>query len=69
MKDPTTAEMWQTAFGKDFGKMVQGNLKMGQMGTNSIFVMTHNEISCIPKTQTVTYAQAVVDFCPQKADP
>jgi hypothetical protein len=69
MKDPTTAEMWQTAFSKDFGKMVQGNLKRGQMGTNSIFVMTHNEISHIPKTQTVTYARAVVDFCPQKADP
>ena len=37
MNDPTIAEMWQTAFGKDFGGMVQGNLKTGQTGTNSIF--------------------------------
>jgi hypothetical protein len=33
MKDPTTAEMWQTAFGKDFGGMAQGNQKTGQKGT------------------------------------
>jgi hypothetical protein len=24
MNDPATAEIWQTAFGKDFGGMVQG---------------------------------------------
>jgi hypothetical protein len=27
MHDPTTAETRQTAFGKDFGGMAQGNLK------------------------------------------
>jgi hypothetical protein len=64
MKDLTTAETWQTAFRKDFGGMMQGNQKPGQKGTNSIFVLTHNKISCIPKGQTVTYARAVVDFCP-----
>jgi hypothetical protein len=26
---PTTAAMWQTAFGNDFGGMVQGNQKTG----------------------------------------
>jgi hypothetical protein len=31
--------------------------------------MTHNEISCIPKSQTETYERVVVDFSPQKADP
>jgi hypothetical protein len=31
--------------------------------------MTHNEIRQIPKTQTVTYAQVVVDFRQQKAYP
>jgi hypothetical protein len=69
MNNPTTAETWQKVFGKDFGGMVQGNLKTGQKGTNSIFVMTHDEISCIPKLQTVTHAGVVVDFFPQKADP
>ena len=40
MHDPATAEVWQTAFGKDFGGMAQGDDKTGQKGTNSIFVMT-----------------------------
>jgi hypothetical protein len=62
MRDPTTAETWQTAFGKDFGGIAQGDLKMGHKGTNSIFVMTHKEISRIQKAQTVTYACTVVDF-------
>jgi len=45
MKDLTTAETWQMAFGKDFGGMAQGDDKIGQQGTNSIFVMTHDKIS------------------------
>jgi hypothetical protein len=47
--DPAIAKVWQTAFGKDFGGMVQGDHKMVQKGTNFIFVMTHEEISLIPK--------------------
>jgi hypothetical protein len=42
--------------------MAQGDLKTGQKGTNSIFAMTHEEISCIPPNQTVTYGHVVVDF-------
>jgi hypothetical protein len=68
MHNPATAKILQTAFGKDFGSMAQGNLKTGQKGTNSIFVMTHEEIKNIPRNQTVTYARVVVNFCPQKAD-
>ncbi len=69
MHDPATSETWQTALGKDFGGMAQVDDERGQQGTNSIFVMTHDEIACIPKKQTVTYACVVVDLCPQKADP
>jgi hypothetical protein len=69
MHNPTMAETRQTAFGKDFCSMVQGDLNAGQKGTNSIFVMTHEEISHILQNQTVTYALVVVDFQPQKADP
>jgi hypothetical protein len=69
MHNPATSETWHTAFGKDFGGMAQGDDKTGQKGTNSIFVMTHDKISRIPKNQTVTYAWVVVDFRPQKADP
>jgi hypothetical protein len=68
MHDPDTAEIWQTAFGKDFGGMAQGDKKTGQKGTNSIFVMTHDQIKLIPCTQTITYARVVMDFRPQKAD-
>jgi hypothetical protein len=69
MHNPATMEIWQTAFGKDFGGMAQGNKKMGQKGTNSIFAMTHDKNLLIPADQTVTYARGVVDFFPQKADP
>jgi hypothetical protein len=44
MHDLTTAETWQTAFGEDFGGMAQGDNKIGQKGTNAMFVMTHDEI-------------------------
>jgi hypothetical protein len=44
LNDPETANVWQTAFGKDFGGMAQGDNKTGQKGTNSVFVMTHKEI-------------------------
>jgi hypothetical protein len=44
MNDPKTAQVWQAASSKDFGEMVQGNLKIGQKGTNSVFVMTWDEI-------------------------
>jgi hypothetical protein len=62
MHNLATSEMWQTAFGKDFGGMAQGDDKTGQKGTNSIFVMTHDKISRIHKNQMVTYARVVVNF-------
>ena len=45
MNNPATAEVWQTAFGKDFGGMAQGNNKTGQRGTNAMFVMTRDEVA------------------------
>ena len=69
MNDPYTAEVWMTAFGKDFGGMSQGDNKTGQKGTNAMFVMSPQDIPNIPKDRIVTYAQVVVDHRPQKADP
>jgi hypothetical protein len=70
MHDPATAEIWQTAFGKDFGGMAQGDEKTGQKGTNSIFVMEHDEITTAKKDgKQFTYARIVVDYRPQKEDP
>ncbi len=68
MHGPATSVVWQTAFGKDFWGMAQGNVKTWQKGMYSIFVMTHAEIPHIPKNQTVTYACVVVDVWPQQAD-
>ena len=67
--DPATAETWMTVFGKEFDGLAQGDNKTGQKGTNSIFVITHVEISLIPSDRVVTYAGIVVDHRPQKEDP
>jgi hypothetical protein len=70
MNDPATAEIWQTAFGKDFGGMAQGDEKMGQKGTNAMFVMTHDEIKqAVAAGKFFTYMNPVVDYRPQKEDP
>ncbi len=69
MHNPATSEMWQAAFENNFSGMAQGNDKIGQKGTNSIFVMTNNKIAPIPINQTITYARMVVNFFTQKADP
>eukprot|EP00956_Cyclotella_meneghiniana_P021059 scaffold37874_cov42-Cyclotella_meneghiniana.AAC.3 len=62
-------DVWTTAFGKEFGNLAQGDDKTGEKGTNSIFVMSHEEIANIPKGRTVTYGRVVIDYRPQKADP
>jgi hypothetical protein len=70
MHDPATAETWQTAFGKDFGGMTQGDIKTGQKGTNAMFVMTHKDIKTAHALKKkFTYGNPVVDYRPQKDDP
>jgi hypothetical protein len=64
---PATAETWQMAFGKDFGGMAQGNKKMGQKGTNAMFMMTHDKIyKVLAQKKKFTYGNPVVDYRPQK---
>jgi hypothetical protein len=43
MHNSATAKMWQTAFGKDFGSMVQGDNRTRQQGNNVMFVI-HDKI-------------------------
>jgi hypothetical protein len=69
MNDPATAEVWMMAFGKDFGGMSQGDNKMGQKGTNAMFIMLPSDVPNIPKDRVITYARVVIDHHPQKADP
>ncbi len=44
MNNPEMAEVWQTAFSKDFSDMVQGDNKIGQEGINSVFVKKWDEL-------------------------
>jgi hypothetical protein len=69
MNDHVTAETWQTAFGKDFQRMCQGDKKLRTVGTNAMFVMTPKDVKNMPPKRFATYAKTVVDFCPQKEDP
>ena len=70
MNDLATAEVWQTAFGKDFGGMCQGDNKMGQKDTNAMFVMNHDDIAIAYHNKKVfTYGNPVVDYRPQTEDP
>jgi hypothetical protein len=70
MNDPASNEVWQTAFGKDFGGMAQGDNKTGQKCTNAIFVMTHDKIlHAYRGKKFFTFANPVVDYRPQKDDP
>ncbi len=70
INDPATAEVWQTAFGKDVGGMCQGDNKTGHKGTNAMFVMTHDEIAHVLQAKKVfTYANSAIDYRAQKEDP
>ncbi len=70
MNDPAMAEIWQMAFGKDFRGTAQGGNKMGQKGTNAMFVMTHDKIKqALAAGKFFTYMNPVVDYRPQKEDP
>ena len=68
MKDPTNSEIWQTAFGKEFGGMAQGDDKTKTKGTNAMFGMTHDKIAPL-KGKKYTYSNIFLDHRPQKEDP
>ena len=63
-------ELWRTGFGKEVGRMAQGDDKTNTPGTNCMFVMSHAQIAKMHAEGRVpTYARVVVDFRPQKEDP
>ena len=66
---PEFTQVWETAFGKEFGNQAQGDNRTGEKGTNTLFVMDHDEIAKIPKDRTITYGRIVIDYRPQKEDP
>ena len=63
-------EIWKTGFGKESGRMAQGDNKTKTLGKNCIFAMNHAQIAKMHKDgRKPTYARIVVDFRSQKEDP
>jgi hypothetical protein len=70
MNNHMMTEIWQMAFGKDFGGMVQVDNKTSQKETNAMFVMMHDEIKHILRQKKkFTYGNLAVDYPPQEEDP
>eukprot|EP00978_Attheya_sp_CCMP212_P036291 scaffold163285_cov71-Attheya_sp.AAC.1 len=68
-RDPELKEVWQTAFGKEWGGLAQGDNKTGAKGTDTFNLLRPDQVKDIPKDCTVTYANIVVDYRAQKEDP
>ena len=54
------------AFGKEWGNLTQGDNKTRMKGKDYLIALNHNENQNIPTNRTVTYANIVVDYRPQK---
>lgn len=71
MKDELYQFTRDTAFGKEFGNIAQGDGLTGKKGTNCAFVMMQEKIARIPKPKdrALTHSHIVIDYRPQKDDP
>ena len=56
IKDPHMKDTWSLVFGKEFGNLAQGDDLTGTEGTDSVFVMSHQDIKTIPSNRVVMYA-------------
>jgi hypothetical protein len=65
MDGPALKDLWVPVMSKKLHHLAQGKEGV-TVGTNTIFYLTHAEIRCILKDQTVTYAQIFIDHHPQK---
>ena len=61
-RNPVMKKIWTKAFGKEFGSLAQGDDLTKTPGTNTLFVLDHEQIKNIPSDRTITYARIVVDF-------
>ena len=67
LKKYSTREKWALAMCKELSTLSQV-YKGPVEGTNNIFFMSHDKICDILPYKTVTYAQIVVDYRPQKSN-
>ena len=63
---PETREVWTTTFGKELGSLSRGVNRTGEKCTDTLAVLTHQEIIYIPTDRVVTYRRLVVNYRPQK---
>ena len=61
-KDPLLHDTWAHAFGKEFGNHAQGDTTTNTPGTDTILVLTHQQIAAIKIDQTVTYTRVDVNY-------
>ena len=59
-------KVWTTAFCKEFGNFVQGDVKKNIAETDKILVMTWDQMKNTPKDRVVTHARRTVVYRPQK---
>jgi hypothetical protein len=64
---PQHQQAVETAFGKEFVGLAQGDIKTKTKGTNAIFIMPHKDIQAYKGKYT--YAHICLNHCPQKEDP
>ena len=48
--------------GNQFGRITQGYKHDGTICIHVLFVMTHNEIDCIPEDRVASYDPIVINF-------
>jgi len=60
MINESIGKIWQTAFGKEFGGLAQGDIKTKTIGTNAMFVMSHKDINAYKGKYT--YARVCLDL-------
>ena len=68
LKQDSTCEIWALAMCKDLGTLSQETKSLVE-GTNTFFLMIHDEIREILLDKKVTYARIVVYHRLQKSDP
>ena len=56
-------------FGKKIESLVQGDNRTGEKVTDSLVLLTNQNIRDIPTDRVVTYGRLVVDYHPQIEDP
>ena len=66
IKDPTLRDVWDTGFGKETEGLTQGDKRTGASGTNTLIILSPDQIHEIPNDRVVAYANIVVDYHPQK---